>query len=99
VKVGDLKPGLKGVRVRATVVEKSESRIVEARDGRRLPFSVAVVSDETGTIKVPLWGRRVGMVSVGDIVLVEGVRVEEYLGELNLQVGRGTITVLERGRI
>jgi len=77
----------------------AEKIFVEARDGRRLPFSVAVVSDETGTIKVPLWGRRVGMVSVGDIVLVEGVRVEEYLGELNLQVGRGTITVLERGRI
>ena len=48
---------------------------------------------------MPLFGRRVGMVSVGDIVLVEGVRVEEYFGELQLRVGSGKITVLERGRI
>jgi ssDNA-binding replication factor A large subunit len=92
LKIGDLKPGLKGVRARATVVEKSEPMMVD-QDGRRLLFSLAVVTDGTGTIEMPLWGRRAGMVSVGDIVLVEGVRVEEHLGELQLLIGRGKLTV------
>jgi hypothetical protein len=92
LKIGELKPGLKGVGVRGKVVEKSEPKMVD-RDGRRLLFSLAVVADGTGTIEMPLWGRRVGMVSVGDVVLVEGVQVEEYLGELQLRVGSGKITV------
>jgi len=57
--------------VRAKVVETSEPRIVDTWNGRLL-FSMVVVSDGTGTIKVPLWYRRVGRASVGDIVLVEG---------------------------
>jgi replication factor A1 len=88
LKIGDLKLDLIGVRLRAKVVEKSEPRIVDTRNGRLL-FSLAVVSDGTGTIRMPLWGRRVSMVSVGDTVLVKGVRVKDYFGELQLRVGRG----------
>ena len=88
LKIGDLKLGLIGVRLKAKVVEKSEPRIVDTRNGRLL-FSMAVVSDNTGTIRMPLRGRRVSMVSVGDTVLVEDAWVKDYLGELQLRVGRG----------
>ena len=42
----------------------------------------------TGRIRMPLLGRRAGMVSVGDTVLVEGAWVKEYSGELQLRVGK-----------
>jgi replication factor A1 len=54
----------------------------------------AVVSDETGKIKLSLWGEQSDLADVGDIVQIKNATVRTFKGERQLSIGRnGTISV------
>jgi replication factor A1 len=85
------------VNLKARVVEKSGTKKVYSRFGDSHDLSTAVISDSTGSIKLPLWNAQIGMVSVGDTVQIENGRVKTFRGELQVSVGkRGKLNVIER---
>ena len=85
------------VNLKARVVEKSITKKVYSRFGDSHDLSTAVISDSTGSIKLPLWNAQIGMVSVGDTVQIENGRVRAFRGELQVSVGkRGKLNVIER---
>ena len=96
MKIKDLSLGVKWVNLRAKVVEKSNTRTVFSRMGNPLGVSTATISDNTGSVKLPLWNAQISTVSVGDTVQIENGRVKRFRGELQVSVGRkGRLVVVE----
>ena len=52
----------------------------------------ALIEDETGSMKLTLWGNQIDKVKKGDKIRITGGYVKEFNGELFLNVGRnGTL--------
>lgn len=85
---------MKKVDVAVNVVEISEPREVVTRYGESHRVATAVVSDETGTIKLSLWDANIDQVKVGDNIKIENGYVTTFQNENQLNVGRfGKLTV------
>jgi replication factor A1 len=86
---------MKNVSVEAKVVEKSEAREVLSRfKDETYRVATAVITDETGKIKLTLWNDQINQVNVDDTVKVENGYVTSFKGEIQLNVGKyGTLTV------
>ncbi len=95
MKIKDLKDGMRRVDVVAKVIEKSDTREVRSRyRDETYRVADAVISDETGTIKLTLWNKQIDQVNVDDTVKIENGYIRSFRGEIQLNVGRyGTLTV------
>lgn len=94
LKIADLKLRQRNVNIEVEVVDIGEIREFE-KFGRKGRVATAVVKDDTGEIKIPLWNEDIDKVSVGDKVKIENGYVSEFQGEKQLTAGRfGTLTVL-----
>ncbi len=95
MKIKDLTDGLRRVDVVAKVIEKSETREVRSRySNETYRVADAVISDETGTIKLVLWNKQIEQVNVDDTVRIENGYIRSFRGEIQLNVGKyGTLTV------
>jgi replication factor A1 len=86
VSISSIKPGPKLYTTRGVVVERSDPREIETREGRRTRVSNIRVEDGTGKIRVALWDNHAGIVEslrMGDAVMLTGIKAREsYNGEL-----------------
>jgi replication factor A1 len=87
-KIKDVNSRVKHVNLKARVVEKSMIRLVHTRFGGTCYLSVATISDNTGSIKLPLWNDQIDAVSVGDSIHIENGRVKKFKGELQVRIGK-----------
>jgi len=99
VKIRDLRVGTRNVKLKARVADKSPSKRIISRNGKELMISNITISDETGSITLPLWNDQIGLVSKGDLIQIENASVRRYKGERQLNIGykRGRISKLNRG--
>ena len=96
MRIVDLKPGMKGVRVGAQVVEISKPKLLLTRLNDYALLANATLADETGNIKLPLWNDWTRSISVNDTVQIANARVTTFQGERQLRIGkRGTLKVLK----
>ena len=96
MQIKDVDINVRWVNLKAKVVEKSVARRVYSRFGTSHGLSTAIISDNTGSIKLPLWDAQIEMISVGDTVEIEHARVRMFRGELQVNVGRnGKLNVIE----
>jgi replication factor A1 len=95
LKISELRDGIKGVNLVAKVIEKGDTREVTSRfKDQKYKIATAVIADETGTIKLPLWNDQINLANVNDTVKVQRGYVTSFRGEIQLNVGRyGTLTV------
>jgi replication factor A1 len=95
LKIIELRNGMKNVSVEAKVVEKSEPREVMSRfKDETYKVATAMITDETGTIKLTLWNDQINQVNVNDKVKVEKGYVTSFKGEIQLNIGKyGILTV------
>jgi replication factor A1 len=97
MKISELKAGATNVELEGTVTEKSETREVITKYGKRLNVANAVISDDTGSIAISLWGENIDMVNQGDKVKVTNGYVGEFRGTPQLSTGKyGKIEVIEK---
>ena len=95
--IKDLKFGMKQINLEARVVDISQPKNVFSRVGKLIRVASATISDETGSIQLPLWNQQIHTVVVGDTVQVENARVVTFGGELQLRVGSGgQLSVIEK---
>ena len=87
-RIKDVDVRTKRVNLKARVVEKSIIRRVYSRFGGSDSLSIATISDDTGSIELPLWNAQIDMVSVGDTVRIENGRVRTFRGTLQVNVGK-----------
>jgi len=99
MQIKDLETGMKQVKVKAKVIEKSATREVYSRYGYNVHrVANAIIADETGTIKLVLWNEQIDAVSVGDTIQIENGYVTTFRGENQLSVGKkyGKLNVVKR---
>jgi replication factor A1 len=89
-RIADLQVGLRHVSLRARVVDKSEVRAVQSRDGLPLAVCSATLSDGTGQIRLPLWNSQIDSVAKNDTVVIREATVRYFMGEMQLSVPRKT---------
>jgi len=95
-KIGDLKAGMKRVNLKARVLAISRPQQALTKYNDYVLFANATLTDETGTVKLTLWDRRINSLSINDIVEIENARVTAYRGETQLRIGRkGKLRVIE----
>jgi len=96
VRIKDLEVGMKGVNLKARVVEISRPKLVLTRLNEYVLLATATLSDRNSTIKVPLWNQRIQSVSVNDKVQIDNARVTMFRGEKQLRIGRnGKLKVIK----
>lgn len=88
--IKDFKAGMKGVSLKARVIEISKPKLVLTRFNEYALLANATLSDANNTIKVPLWNQRIQSISVNDKVQIENARVTLFRGEKQLNIGRTT---------
>ncbi|MCE4619957.1 MAG: OB-fold nucleic acid binding domain-containing protein [Desulfurococcales archaeon] len=98
-KISSLKEGEDNVNVRVRVIKTMEPKVIETRKGPRT-ISEAIVGDETGRIKLTLWGKHAGSLKEGQAVEVSGAWTTSYRGEVQLNVGyKGEVKEVEEGEV
>jgi len=96
LKIKDLKNGLKRVDVEAKVLEKTDAREVMSRyKNETYRVANAIISDDTGQIKLTLWNEQIERVNENDTIKIENGYVTSFRGEIQLNIGRyGQLTVM-----
>ena len=90
----ELKAKMKGITVKARIVEVPPRKLVNTRYGSEACVSNILLADKTGTIRLGLWNNQLDDVAVGDTVNIEKASVAIFSGKLQLKIGRsGTISV------
>jgi len=91
-RVGDLRTGMKRISLKAKVLEIAKPSLVFTKYGNYAKVANALLSDETGTIKLCLWNEQISSISVGDTVQIENANVSMFRGERQLRIGKhGTL--------
>ena len=94
--IKDLNSETRRFNLDATVTEKSPTRTIVSKWGTILPLSTATITDQTGTIKLPLWKEQISMISVGDRIHIENARLKMFRGEFQVKVDRSAkLSVIE----
>jgi replication factor A1 len=88
MKIGELKAGMRGVSVTGNVDSLAEARTVNLRTGGTAQVADAVISDETGSIKLSLWDDQINIVKQGDRISIENGYTQAFRGENNLNIGK-----------
>ncbi|MCW3980015.1 MAG: OB-fold nucleic acid binding domain-containing protein [Candidatus Bathyarchaeota archaeon] len=96
MKIDELKNGMKQVDVEAKVLEKSATREVMSRyKNETYRVATALVSDDSGKIKLTLWNDQIEQVNENDVVRIESGYITSFRGEIQLNIGKyGKLTVM-----
>ena len=94
--IKDLRAGMKKITLKAEILEISEPTSVVTRFGNMANVANALVSDESGKIKLCLWNEQIDIVSAGDIVEIENASVSTFKGERQLRIGRKGVLRVSR---
>jgi replication factor A1 len=86
--IADLKPGMRGVTVEGNIDSVTEPRTVNLRTGGTAQVADAMLTDETGSIKLSLWDDQINLVKQGDRVSVENGYTQAFRGDNSLNIGR-----------
>ncbi len=93
VKVGDLKPYLGKVYLKAKVVEMEEPREVSGGEHR---VCEALIGDESGCIYLTLWDDSIDEFEVGNTAHIENGYVSVFKESMRLTAGKfGTVTKID----
>ena len=96
MKISELVPEQGNVVIEAEVVSMEEPKKVNTKFGTTVELNVAMIKDDTGTIKLTLWDQQAEGVEVGKKIKISGGFVKDYRGEKQLSLTRaGKIEILE----
>ncbi len=94
MKISEINLSSRKVNIEASVTSMEEPREINTRFGATRVAN-AVVEDDTGNIKLVLWGDETDKCKEGDRIKIENGYVKEWNGELQLSVGKfGKLSVI-----
>jgi replication factor A1 len=95
MKISELKAGMRNLSVTGKIDSIGEPRTVNLRAGGTTTVADAIISDESGSIKLALWGDDINKVRPGDRVSIENGYINTFKGENSISVGKfGKMTKL-----
>ena len=96
MKINELTTDMRHVTIEGKIEKISEPRTVNLRAGGSALVADAMISDDTGSIKLSLWDDQIKMVKEGDKISIENGYTQAFRGENSLNIGRyGKIAVLD----
>jgi replication factor A1 len=95
MKINELKSAMSNVAIKAKVSELKEPREVMTKFGNSINLTEATLEDDSGTIKLTLWGDQANGIEEGSEVEINGGFIKEFRDELQLTIGkRGSIKII-----
>jgi replication factor A1 len=88
MKISELKPGMRNVSVTAKVDSVGQPRTVNLKAGGTNTVADAIVSDDSGSIKLSLWGDDINKVQAGDRISIENGYINTFKGENSISIGK-----------
>ena len=88
MKISELKAGMRNVSVTGKVDSVGESRTVNLKAGGTNAVADAIISDESGSMKLSLWGDDIDKVRPGDRVSIENGYINTFKGENSINIGK-----------
>jgi replication factor A1 len=88
MKISELKPGMRNVSVTAKVDSVGQPRTVNLKAGGTNTVADAMISDDSGSIKLSLWGDDIDKIQAGDRISVENGYINTFKGENSISVGK-----------
>jgi hypothetical protein len=93
--IQNLRLGMKKVNLKAEVLDINVPKIVNTQFGNRVKVTDVWIADETGKVKLCLWGEQLNLPVVGEMVQIKGASVRIFKRERLLSLGRfGTLSIL-----
>jgi ribosomal protein S8 len=94
--IQNLRQGMKKVNLQAEVLETQKPQLIHTQYGNSVMLTNAWIADETGKVKLCLWGEQANSPVVGDIVQIKHASVRTFKGERQLSLGKfGTLSILQ----
>jgi replication factor A1 len=95
--IDNLRFGMKGIDVKAKIVEIQPTKPVITRWGSESYVTNVMVADETGSIRLSLWNKQIDKVNVGDEVELKNCYVSRFAGQTQLRLQRkSTLSVINQ---
>jgi len=86
--ISELKTGMRNVSVTGKIDSVGEPRTVNLKSGGTNTVADATISDESGTIKLSLWGEDINKIQAGDRISIENGYINTFKGENSISVGK-----------
>jgi len=94
LKIKDVVNGMRNINLKGRIIQVSETREFERKDGNKGKVCNLILTDGSGEIRVPLWDKQVdmieeGKISTGDVIEVKNAFAKENIfGGVELRVSR-----------
>jgi replication factor A1 len=88
IPIRDLRSGMKRICLKAKVLEITKPNQVYTRYGNCVSVANALITDETGTIRLCLWNEQIQCISAGDNIRIENASATTFKGQRQLNIGR-----------
>jgi replication factor A1 len=82
--IGQLKLYMNGLSIEGKVENIAKPQTVNTKTGGSAQVADAIISDETGRIKLSLWDEQINSINEKDNVIISKGYTKEYLGEIIL---------------
>ena len=95
MQINELKAGMNEVNIKAKITEIKEPREVMTKFGTSTTLTEVTLEDDSGTIKLTLWGKQSEGLEQNQDVEINGGFTKEFRDEVQLGIGRrGSIKVV-----
>jgi len=95
MKISELKPAMNNVNLKAKIIDLKEPREIMTKFGNMITLTEATLEDDTGSIKLTLWGEQADGLELDKEVEIVGGFTKEFRDETQLGIGkRGSIKVV-----
>jgi replication factor A1 len=88
MKISELKAGMRNVSVTGKIDSVGQPRTVNLKSGGTNTVADAIISDESGSIKLSLWGDDINKIQPGDRISIENGYINTFKGENSISVGK-----------
>lgn len=88
MKISEVEPGMTKVNIKGKIKEIGAIRDVTTRYGKQTRVANATVEDESGSLKLTLWGDQIEKIKVGDTIEITNGFAREWQGETQVSVGK-----------
>jgi hypothetical protein len=93
--IQNLRYGMKKVNLTAEVLETEKPHLIHTQYGNSVMLTEVWIGDETGKVKLCLWGEQATFPVVGDIVQIKHASVRTFREERLLTLGKlGSLSIL-----
>ncbi len=88
MKISELKAGMRNVSVTGKIDSLGDPRTVNLKSGGTNTVADAIISDESGSMKLSLWGDDINKIQPGDKISVENGYINTFKGENSISIGK-----------